>query len=243
MSVYSRLLLAAVVVSGALLQAGSASAQTTTEQKPMITVTGEAEVHVEPDIATVSVGVMSIAPTADQAMTQVSQRQAAVIAGIRALGVASRDIQTSGLSLQPIYRQRPQSDETPPQIQGYRASNNVSIVVRDLASASAVLDSAINNGANNVGGISFGLSDPDAAKRQALAQATASAHAKAQAIATSAGIALGPIISITEDSTSLPSPRAMSYAGYASAPGAAPAPPVESGEMIVRATVRVSYAI
>src|SRR5439155_7716947 len=97
-------------------------------------VVGEAQLHVQPDIATVTVGVTNLAATSDEAMATVSQTLTAVIAGARSLGVASRDIQTTGFSLQPIYRQqqRNQDDNTPPQITGYRASNNVSLVVRDL---------------------------------------------------------------------------------------------------------------
>src|SRR5581483_1005542 len=184
-----------------------------------ITVTGEADVHAEPDMATVTVGVTSVASTADEAMGTVSQQLAAVIAGAKALGIESRDIQTTGLSLQPVYRQRGPNDDTPPQIQAYRASNNVSIIVRDLSMASSVLDSAINNGANVIGGISFGLSDTDAWRRQALTLATQNARAKAEAIAVAEGVRLGELLSVTEQSTTVPIPR--TYAAFGAAPMAA----------------------
>jgi uncharacterized protein YggE len=220
-----------------------ASAQGTAERPPSITVVGESEVHVQPDMATVTVGVTSIAPSADEAMGGVSLGLAAILAGIRGLGIPNSDIQTAALSLQPIYRPRPPNDDSPTQIQAYRASNNVSVIVRDLARASSVLDVAVQSGANNIGGIAFSLSDPETPRRQALAQATANAEAKATAIAQAAGVSITGIISISEESTTIPLMRTSAPAFAGVAPMAAPAPPVESGEMIVRATVRVTYSI
>jgi uncharacterized protein YggE len=243
MSQCVRLLLALSVLSVTFIQTGVAAAQTSGDRQPNITVVGESEVRVQPDMATVTVGVTFVAASADDAMGQVSVGLAAILAAVRALGISSNDIQTSGLSLQPIFRNRGPNDEAPAQVQGYRASNNVSIVVRDLTQASTVLDAAVSNGANNIGGITFGLSDSETPRRQALAQATANAEAKAAAIAQAAGVSLTGIISISEESTTIPMPRATAAYAGGIAPMAAPAPPVEAGEMVVRATVRVSYSI
>jgi uncharacterized protein len=233
---------AALAMVGGMLLPATVSAQTG-ERPPSITVVGEAEVRVQPDMATVSVGVSHVAPTADDAMGMVSTTLTTVLAAVRARGIANSDIQTTGLSLQPIYRNRTPNDETPPQITGYRASNNVSVIVRDLTRASGVLDAALAAGANSIGGISFTLSDTETPRRQALAMATANAHAKAEAIASAAGVAITGVISISEESTTIPSPR-LARADFAmSVPAAAPAPPVETGELTVRATVRVSYGI
>jgi len=242
MLVHARLLVAILAVGSIFAQTGVAAAQTSNDRGPNITVVGEAQVHVQPDMATVTVGVTYQAPTADEAMGNVSTALASIISAVRALGIASSDVQTTGLSLQPVYRNRPANDDAPPQIQAYRASNNVSVTVRDLTKASPVLDAAVNNGATNIGGISFGLSDTETPRRQALAMATANAESKAAAIAQAAGVSITGILSISEESTSVPVPRLQANFA-ASAPAAAPAPPVESGELTVRATVRVSYSI
>src|SRR4051794_4581069 len=72
-------------------------------QPPTISVTGEGEVRADPDMATISVGVTAVAPTSQAAMDEVNRKLAGVVSGARALGVDNRDLQTSGLSLQPIY--------------------------------------------------------------------------------------------------------------------------------------------
>ncbi len=213
-----------------------------TDNQSVISVAGSAEVRAEPDIAVVTVGVSAVAPTADEAMADVSTRQTAVIAGARGLGIADRDIQTTGLSLQPIYRSQRSSDDAPPEIQAYRASNNVSLTVRTLSRASAVLDSAIANGANVIGGLRFGLSDPSALQRQALGEATTNAQAKAQAIAAAAGLTITGIVSIAEESVSTPRAQADIAPRALAAGQAAAAPPVEAGDLVITARVRATFS-
>lgn len=225
------------VVAAPVEQAGNNT------QPPTITVAGEGEVRAEPDMAVVSVGVTTVAATAQEAMSDVNRRMAAVVASARAQGVQDRDIQTSGLSLQPIYRQRIRADDLPPEIQAYRASNNVSLTVRDLARASAVLDAATTSGANVIGGLRFGISNADELRIQALARATANADAKARAIASAAGVAIRSISSIVEESVSAPRPQVEAFALRAAPAGDQAQPPVEGGEMVVRARIRASYNI
>jgi uncharacterized protein YggE len=175
-------------------------------------------------------------------MADVSTRVAAVIAGARRQGVEERDIQTSGISLQPIYRPRRADDETTPEIQAYRASNNVTLTVRDLSQASAVLDGALANGANVLGGLRFGIANPDALQRQALAEATTNAQAKARSIAGAAGLGITGVLTITEESVSTPRPQQEAVARFALSADAA-STPVQAGELVIRATVRVKYGI
>jgi hypothetical protein len=193
-------------------------------------------------MAIASVGVTQVAPTAQEAMDEVSRRLTAVIAAAKAAGVEDRDVQTSGLSLQPILRPRPRGDE-PQEIEAYRASNNVSLTIRNLRRASGVLDAAALSGANVIGGLRFGISNVDDLRTQALANAVANADAKAQAIARAAGVPITGLFSVTEESISIPRPAAQ--ADFAAAPLGAvrEAPPVEPGEMVVRVRIRVSYSL
>jgi uncharacterized protein YggE len=233
--------LAAWVALSIALPAGAApEAQRTSDDRPNITVSGEGEVRAEPDMAIVTVGVTVVSASSQDAMDQVSQRLADVIASARALGVEARDIQTTGLSLQPISRPRPPPE--PPEIEAYRASNNVSLTVRDIARAGMVLDAASRSGANVIGGLRFGLSTLDELRRQALANAVREAERKARAVATAGGVNITGVISIMEEGVAVPRPLAQADAVRA-APAEAVAPPVEPGELVIRARVRVSYSI
>jgi uncharacterized protein len=215
-----------------------------TVQPPTISVNGDGEVRAEPDMATLSLGVTAVAPTSQAAMDEVNRKLAAVVAGARSLGIGDRDLQTSGLSLQPNYRQRPRNDDTPLEIESYRASNNVTIVVRTLSQAGPVLDAATAAGANSVGGIRFGVSNFEELRLQALTQATANASTKAQAIASGAGVTITGVASLSEESSSVPS-RPFAAADSAGARVAAEAAPtvVETGELTIRARVHASYYI
>src|SRR5262249_39547466 len=150
--------------------------QQSTRDVAQITVTGDGEVRAEPDQATISVGVSQTGTTSGEAMDAVNRAMASVIASVKALGVADRDIQTSGLSLQPVYRSTQRSNDQPPEIVGYRASQNLTVTVRNLSQAGPVLDAAVAAGANTIGGIRFGISDVEPLKRQALANATVDAE-------------------------------------------------------------------
>lgn len=156
----------------ALSAAPAASAQRVAQLEPPsgITAFGDGEARAEPDIAVISVGATHIAPTAQEATDEVSRRVGAVVGAARGHGLQDRDIQTSGISLQPITRPRPGPDQLPPSIEGYRATNSVSLTVRDISRASAVLDSVTASGANVVSGLRFALSNAPELRTRALEQ-------------------------------------------------------------------------
>src|SRR5688572_18015094 len=96
------------------------------------------EVSRVPDIARISAGVVTVAPTATAALAQNATQMASVRAALKRAGIADRDIQTSSINLYPDYRQDPQGNN--PQIVGYRASNEVSVRFRDIAATGRILD-------------------------------------------------------------------------------------------------------
>ena len=221
----------------------AATAQQGNPEIAHIAVSGDGEVRAEPDLATVTVGVSQPGATSGEAMDAVSRSLAAVIASVRALGVESHDVQTTGLSLQPVYRTQQRSDQTP-EIIGYRASNGLTVTVRNLSLAGPALDAAVASGANSIGGVRFGIADTDALKRQALAAATRDAESKARVIAAAAGVSIAGLLSITESSVSVPRPAAEGLALRAAPALADSAPtPVEGGELVVRARIQASYRI
>ena len=169
-----------------------------------VTVTGEATVSVPPDTAVIRIGVSSLEKTAREAGEANAKQMTAVLAAIKASGIAERDIQTSRLSLQPQYD--PNKGGT--RLTGFQANNQVTIRIRDIDSLPAVLDRAIAAGANEMSGIEFVVSEQSKLLDQARDEAIADARRKAELYAKAAGAKLGQVISISEEGTA-PQPRAM----------------------------------
>lgn len=200
-----------------------------------ITVTGTGTVQVVPDLATVSLGVTTEGPSASDAMAANSKALAAVMARLKAAGIAERDMQTSNLSLNPNWVNY--DNGTAPQIQGYVASNMLTVQVRDLAAIGGVLDAVVADGANTLNGLSFGLADPRPKEDEARKAAVADAVARARLLAEAAGAHLGAIVSITEGGFT-PGPMPM----FAKAAESA-AVPVAAGEVEVSASVTMVFDI
>lgn len=202
-----------------------------------ITVVGQGQVKVAPDVAYVSVGVRTRETTAKDAQDKNNQAMAAAIARIKSLGIEDKDIQTSGISLYPVY------DGTANQITGYEAANTVTARV-DIAKAGPVIDGAVEAGANSNVSVSFGLKDPSAATAQALEASAKDARTHADAIAKGLGVTIKEVqIAVEETSTSPVVMRDSAYGMAASAPDAKIAPtPVQAGELTVTSTVRVTYS-
>ena len=188
----------ALALSLALIVPGLAMADTAPALATpgTITVTGEACVTVVPDLATVSLGVMTIGDTAGAALTANSAQVQAVMDRLTAAGIAAKDIQTSNLSLNPNYMNSDGSQA--PKIQNYTASNMVTVTVRKLDTTGAVLDAAVKDGANTLNGLSFALADQRPAQDKARWAAVSDAKAKASLLAEAAGVKLGRIVSISE---------------------------------------------
>ena len=229
----STALFATLLVSAAALPAARA------DEPRSITVNGEGVTGARPDMALVTTGVTSQAPTAAEALSANSRDTAAVIERIKGEGVEARDIQTSGLSLQPVYVFPQDNSGTPPRITGYTASNTVTIRVRKLDGLGGLLDKAVGAGANTINGIEFVVSRQSELLDAARKEAVNDAARKAAIFAGAAGAKLGPILRIVE-SGDVSSPRPM----YRMRADAAASPvPVEAGESELKVTVGVTYAL
>src|SRR4051794_1227971 len=225
-------LLVASAVAGvgapALIRADS------TDRPGTISVTGSGTVTTEPDTATTTFGVVTQGSTAREAMAQNSQEMAKVIEALKTAGVASKDLQTQYVSLDPRY------DNQGREVVGYSASNSVSAVVRDLSEAGAVIDAAVAAGANSVSGPSLSRDDQGKLYNDALERAVADAKAKAEVLARAAGVSVGAVQSIAENPQTGGGPMPMM--GYAAAARGITAP-IEAGTMQVVANVRVVFAL
>jgi len=209
---------------------------------PMLSVTGDASVSSAPDQALVRLGVVRQSETAEEAQRQVSSAVQRILQNLRGLGLESGDLQTSQLTLYPVYAdQRPQPNRpSEPVIAGYRASNIVSATVNDLENVGSVIDSALSAGANRIEGIQFRLKNDAAAREEALAAAVTQARRKADILAKAAGVSIVGIQEIAEQGVSVrpfaPRPEVMMAR-------AAMETPVEPGEVDITATVTIRYRI
>jgi uncharacterized protein YggE len=205
-----------------------------------ITVVGEGEVSAAPDVAYISLGVESTGGTAKAAMDANAANMNQVVEKIKALGIEEKDIQTSGLNLNPVYDNKrfDQPDQTPT-IVGYRASNQVTITIADVSRAAEVLDGVVDVGANSVSGLQFSIKDDSQLRQQALATAVKKAEDKGKALADALGVGITGVSSVVEDYSSGVVP--MRAAGPAR--DMAESTPVMPGELTVSARIQVTYCI
>ncbi len=227
------LAVAAIVVASnrppTLLVSAATTSSTTVEVG--IRTSGDASVSRKPDLALVSAGVQSQQGTAAGAQSDLASKASKLIARIKSLGVSDSDLSTSSYWVGPVYDPSGQS------IAGYRASEQLNIKWHNVDTVGKTLDAIVQEGGATNIGVSFGLADPKSAEAEARSLAIADARSRAQAMASAAGVRLGPVIAISDLSTSSRPP-----AGYA-ASSAAPATQVPVGQMDVQVSVEVDFAI
>ena len=200
-----------------------------------ISVTGEAQLSVPPDLAQIDAGVTTEAKTAREASEANNAAMGKVLLALKGVaGIDEKDYQTSRLSLQPQYAP---NRSGPNAVTGYQASNHVTIKLRDVSKVASVIDTLVAAGANNIGGISFMVSTASKVLDDAREQAIADARRKAEIYAKAAGVTLGAPVSISEEGSPGPMPLRRMAAGMAASA------PVAQGEETLQVTVNVSWAI
>ena len=197
------------------------------------------EVGRVPDLARVSAGVVTVAPTATAALAQNAARMASVRAALKRAGIADRDIQTSSINLYPDYRQDPQGNN--PQIVGYRASNEVSVRFRDIAATGRILDALVAEGANQINGPMLSLDQPEAALDEARTRALANARARAELYARALGKKVGKILSISEAGGNYGPPVVMMR--QAARGAVADSTSIDPGEQTLAVSLSVSFEL
>ncbi len=234
-----RLLLPFTFLLAASCAAPEAAADSAEAQKTL-TVTGRGEAVAAPDLAVVTIGVQTDGATAAEALRANAAAMSATIASLKSMDIADRDIQTSGLSVNPRYDY--ERNRSAPEVIGFRASNSVRVRLRDLDQAGAVIDEAVSTGANSLGGVSFTFADPKPLYEEARRDAVADAKARAEQLADAAGVRLGPILRIDEGAAPGLRPERMVVSAARMEADFA-APPIEAGESSLTAHVTLIYAI
>ena len=209
----------------------------------LLTVTAEGKTARVPDLAVFNAGVTSQGRTAGEALSANSADMNRVIGALKRAGIADKDIQTSQISLNPIYGQPVTQPGgmviQEPRIVGYKATNTVSIRSRDIKNFGKVLDALVAAGANQVSGPSFQLADPSSANDEARVSAIKTARARADLYARAAGLRVVRIVSISESGGYAP-PQPM----YARAMKAdAESTPISAGEVEAAVSVVVQFEL
>ena len=207
-------------------------AQTDTAE---IVVTGNGQVRSEPDMAFLSLGVVREALRAKDAMADSSRAVAKVMSTLDVAGIDTRDIQTSSVSLAPLW-DRSDRNATP-RVVGYIASNTLSVRVRDLDVLGGLLDDVLGSGANQMNGLSFALADRGPVEDRARALAVEDAIAKADVLVKAAGLSLGPIRRISEGGASRPATAQFRQESFAADV------PIAAGEVNIQASVTIVFGI
>lgn len=207
---------------------------------PRIIVSGEGEATAAPDLAMLTLSVMREAKTARAALDANNDAMAAVIAAMKAAGIEERDLQTAGIQISPRYNYTNKPDGSQQaELVAYQVTNTLSVRVRDIDKTGDILDKAVTLGVNEGGGISFTNADPATVITKARKKAVADAVAKAKTLAEAAGVSVGKVVEISEQSYA-PQPMPMSAKSFDAARASVP---VQAGENSYRVQVNVTFEI
>jgi uncharacterized protein len=211
------------------------------QRTPYVRGTGESVIDTQPDRATISIGVITQAATAEAAAGQNAKQTSAVLERMKKEIGGKGQLRTTGYSVNPNYSYPNPPSSAPPKIVGYNASNTVEVRLDDITLVGRVIDAATSSGANNIHGINFELKDEQSVRRQALGEAAKNARAAAETLAAALGVKVVRVLSADTGEPVIVQPmRRMAMAQMAEA--RAPTP-VEPGTIQVRATVVVTLEV
>lgn len=206
----------------------------------VLDVNVDVSVKAAPDIAEISAGVVTQSPQASIALAENAKKMAGVFAALKKAGIADTDIQTNGLNVSPQYDYSRSNDGKPPVISGYQASNNVTVIIRDVKKTGTVIDTLVAQGANQINGPTFTVSKPEPLLDQARIEAVKKARARADLLAGAAGMKVKRVITLSESRGMSYVPRPMMMAAKATE---AADTPVAAGEVDLTASVTAKYEI
>lgn len=211
---------------------------------PVVTLAVTESVDAPPNMATINTGVETRALTAKEAMAQNAVRMDALVNALLKSGIERKDIQTSGINLNPQYdysqRPNPAANGEGPRFIGYIANNTLTVVIRKIDKAGDIVDAMVNAGATNINGPSFGIEDPSKLQDQARAKAVKTAQARADFYAQAAGYRSARLLAISEGGE-IERPVIMQRAMLSTA--AAPATKIEPGQLSSSITLNFRYML
>ncbi|MGB8217699.1 MAG: SIMPL domain-containing protein [Candidatus Methanoperedens sp.] len=207
----------------------------TTPGQKLLYVSGSASTFVVPDTVSISLGVLTQAPSARETSDKNAVSMNAVITALKNQGLTDKEIQTSVFSIQPVYNYP--NNGGAPTITGYSASNNVVVTTKMVDKVGDILDKTVAAGANQVNGISFMVSEEKQKQihDDLLAGAVKDARGKADKLAESLGVKITGVSSTSISEGGIPQPMALGITGKAA--------PIQPGQTEVSLSVQVTYII
>jgi uncharacterized protein YggE len=222
-----------------------------------IAVTGKGKIAARPDIAEVTAGVVTHAPSAKDALSANNEAMSRLLEILKERGIAEKDIQTSHIEIAPQYSQppprvypepsqgapQPPPAEFVPRLVGYSVSNTLRITSRRIDQLGPLLDAIVQGGANQIHGISFRVDQPEKLLDEARKRAMADARHTGALLAGEAGVILGPPLKIESQEDGGPVPPRFMGAHMAAPAARAASMAVVPGEQELAVTVSVIYAL
>lgn len=213
-----------------------------------VSFSGEGKVLAKPDIAVISLSIVTQALTSKEAQDNNSAKSKAVVNFLKKQDVAEKDIKTTGYNIYPQYTYpRPQSGASylmpidgGPKISGYQVVESLEVKMRDLTKVSQILDGVVAAGANQVGQLTYQIDNPEKIKDEARAKAIADAKSKAKSLESQIGIKLGKIVNFSEGFNGYPIPIMLESRVVGKDLGG---PSVPSGENEIMVSVTLTYQI
>lgn len=209
-----------------------------------ISVTGEGIVHAIPDKATVRFGISTKNWDAEKARAENAKLAKEALNIVRELGVEERKIRLETLRLQPLREYNPQTRR--PEDKGFEAVRVLVVEVEDLEVLPSLVAGIVQEGANQLNGISYGLKNRESVRNEALTMAVTRAKQKAMLMAATLDAELGEVLKINEQSFSMPRPfvQMADQSMRMAKAEAAPQPEAyAAGEMEVKAVVQVMFLL
>ncbi|WP_028969042.1 SIMPL domain-containing protein [Sphingomonas sp. URHD0057] len=235
-------LLAALAIGAAGLSAAAVAQQapsiTQTIAGTRLDINATGEVSRVPDLAIISAGVVTRSASASGAIQQAATRMARVREALRQAGIADRDIQTSNISLNPEYTY---VNNQPPKLNGYSATNQLSVRFRDIAITGKILDALVAQGANQISGPNLTIDKPEAALDEARAKAVAAGRARADLYARSLGLRVVRVVSVSESGGYAPPPPMPMYVRAEAAQAADTK--IDAGEQKLQVSLAITFEL
>ncbi len=226
------------------------AASTDHDSVPQLHVRGESTFLVPADQVSVTLGVLTAEKTAKKATLKNSQKMQAIIAAIKKLGLTDKDYKTQNFRVQPVWSSRPNNANRDwrPKVVAYRVNNRLRVTTKKLEQMGNIIADTLASGANQVDSVIFSLSDPRQHRQQAITDAMNNAKEDAQALVAASGDAIKRTLSLHLDNTSATPKRVQlektrTRLMSADAAVSAVPPPVDAGDITVRASVSVIYEL
>jgi uncharacterized protein YggE len=222
-----------------LILASAVQAEDKKQFRRTITVNGMGRAFSPPDMATIQTGVVTYGSAASEALSANNKVMVNIMDVLEKNHIASKDVQTANLNISPEYK-RDDRGRKEPEIVGYRVTNQLRVRVHNLKNLGEVIDALVRAGSNQVSGIRFGIDDPSEVLRQARNRAIVDARSRAGLYAQAAGVRIGKVLAITEQSIDFPRPQRLAR-GFAAE--AVSSVPVATGEQEFHVRIMMVFAL